>query len=277
MCYKFINFFGGLIDYNVREMTRRLALNMKTIGLILFVVVGISVLGYGQLHWQAKITAVTEQESQAIEKTLQNDFQEEEKVVFNIDYAANLPHEVIARLSDAQAMGESVDLALIGRDLGEWAQGLEAAIIEVYGSQIWNIEVLAYGNHTTSDLSQDVTLQNLQADVILFEVPLLNNNAAGTEWEVSLFETQRLLSHWSDAVVILQPSNPIFQAVNYPRQVESFMESVDEERVYLINHWQAWPDFNSEEITDYLDEAYYVNEAGAALWQSYLINYFIAK
>jgi len=250
---------------------------MKTIGLILFVVVGISVLGYGQLHWQAKITAVTEQESQAIEKTLQNDFQEEEKVVFNIDYAANLPHEVIARLSDAQAMGESVDLALIGRDLGEWAQGLEAAIIEVYGSQIWNIEVLAYGNHTTSDLSQDVTLQNLQADVILFEVPLLNNNAAGTEWEVSLFETQRLLSHWSDAVVILQPSNPIFQAVNYPRQVESFMESVDEERVYLINHWQAWPDFNSEEITDYLDEAYYVNEAGAALWQSYLINYFIAK
>lgn len=144
-------------------------------------------------------------------------------------------------------------LALIARNESEWAAGLKKALLEVYGPELWNIELVNYGNEIITDLLQNDVLQNLEADVIVFEGPFLNNNLQGLEWEIALAQLELLLDYWEDATVMIQPPNPIYQGFYFPSQLELYKNHISTQQHLYLDHWSVWPDFNSEEILLLLD------------------------
>ena len=79
-------------------------------------------------------------------------------------------------------------------------------------------------------------------------------------------------------VVLIQPPHPLYQATYYPVQVEALEQYAEDNGIPYLNHWEAWPDQDSEEIKDYLSEdASEPSAKGHQVWAEYLIDYFIAK
>ena len=76
----------------------------------------------------------------------------------------------------------------------------------------------------------------------------------------------------------LQPANPLFQAKYYPLQVEALKNYADRNNITYLNHWDAWPDTQSEEIKKFLiGEPSTPNETGHKLWADFLVDYFISE
>ena len=78
--------------------------------------------------------------------------------------------------------------------------------------------------------------------------------------------------------VILQPPHPLYNANFYPKQVQELQQFAEANGIPYLNHWEAWPDQDSEEIKEYISEdASGPSAKGHQLWADYLIDYFIAK
>ncbi|WP_409271533.1 hypothetical protein V1499_18615 [Neobacillus sp. SCS-31] len=81
-----------------------------------------------------------------------------------------------------------------------------------------------------------------------------------------------------DAVFILQPANPLFKPKYYLTQVQELENYAEEKGLVYRNHWEKWPDPNSEEIKSYLNlQTSQPNAEGHKLWGEYLIKYFTGK
>lgn len=290
-----------IIKY-LSKLMRDGAENMKKLRLILLAMAGIIVLGYGRIYWQEQITQMTHKVEKPKEimpqdptldtlevnmehtENLQQVNMEHTENLLEVDmaYTENLPPEVIDKIELAIENETPVQLALIARNDSEWAVGLREALLEVYGSELWNVQHVNYGDEIITDLLQNETLQNLEADVIVFEGPFLNNNLQGLAWEIALEQLEQLIDYWEDASVMIQPPNPIYQGIYFPSQVELYRTHMSEQQYLYLDHWSVWPDSNNEEILSFLDldeagNGRHVNEEGAELWQEYLINYFIAR
>lgn len=257
---------------------------MKKISLILLAIVGIIILGYGNIYWQEQITQMTHQKEEPKDLEPQKEEPNVDLLEVNMEYVRNLPQEVIEKIELGIESQSPIQLALIARNESDWAQGLEEALVDVYGFDLWDIEIITYGNETITALLQDESLQNIQADVILFEGPFLNNNLEGPEWEIALEQLIQLINDWEEeeAVVMIQPPNPIYQGVHFPSQVELYKNYLLDQGYLYLDHWLEWPDFNSEDILPLLDldeneDRRHVSEAGAELWQEYLIDLFITN
>lgn len=267
---------------------------MKKLSLLLLVITGIIVLAYGRLYWQEQITRMVHKDEEPILDMLEVNMEytenmseanidyTENTLEVNMEYTDNLPQEVIEKIELAIENELPVQLALIARDEAEWAEGLRDALLEVYGADLWNIEIVNYGDENIIDLLQNDFLQNLDADVIVFEGPFLNNNLQGLQWEFALEQLEQLIAYWTDAIVMIQPPNPIYQGIHFPSQVELYRNHISEQQYLYLDHWSVWPDFNGDEILSFLEVDEYgnrlrVNEEGAEIWQEYLVNYFIAR
>lgn len=81
-----------------------------------------------------------------------------------------------------------------------------------------------------------------------------------------------------DAVVILQPANPLSKAIFYPQQVEALKAYAVTNGLPYLDHWKAWPETENERrgLLDTGDPSY-PNERGHQLWAEYLIDFFISK
>ncbi|MGQ0513496.1 hypothetical protein ACT453_07695, partial [Bacillus sp. D-CC] len=89
----------------------------------------------------------------------------------------------------------------------------------------------------------------LKADVILFQPPLLTDNSREENKE-SLANLDRFLKlvtgSLKDSTVIIQPPNPIYNATHYPKVISELQRYAEQHQYIYLNHWQAWPDPNSE-------------------------------
>lgn len=81
-----------------------------------------------------------------------------------------------------------------------------------------------------------------------------------------------------EAVVVLQPPYPLFKANFYPVQVNALEKYASQIEVPYLNHWEAWPDMNDEELKNYLvGEPSAPNEMGHQVWADYLLDYLVSK
>ena len=110
---------------------------------------------------------------------------------------------------------------------------------------------------------------------------LTRGNALTTVGRTALGEGSiigQLKSAAPDAVVILQPPNPIYNATYYPKQVEKLEAFAKEKHYAYYDHWTAWPDYKSKEIDQYVDpESDLPTAEGAKRWAEALAEYFIAQ
>lgn len=157
---------------------------------------------------------------------------------------------------------------------------MKAALEKQYGNTIeitifqWDTDSLHFINGEEVD---EVTA--FAPDMVLNEPFSLNNNSIGVSAEdnldsIDIFKRQ-LMEANEDAVLLLQPTHPIYGATYYPRDVEKLKEYAEEKGIPYLDHWKAWPGVESLEkmLVDTKDTS---NEEVHSLWAGYLINYFIS-
>lgn len=204
------------------------------------------------------------------------------------DYGENLPESVKEKLKKADASGKPMKLLIVGSqatstDSKAWPETLKETLNNTYGSLI-ETSILEYKDETTLDFVRNQDYKDIikeKPDVLLFEPFLLNDN--GVVGITNTLENLNvIMSHITaedkDLVTILQPSQPIYNATNYPKEAEALGEFAKKNGYEYVNHWSAWPDYKSEKILDYLVEKQRIPTAkGNKAWSSYLEEYFTAS
>ncbi|MGG0590891.1 SGNH/GDSL hydrolase family protein [Priestia megaterium] len=204
------------------------------------------------------------------------------------DYAENLPESVKEKLEKAEASGKPMKLLIVGSqststDPKAWPEMLKQTLNHTYGSLV-ETSVLEYKDETTLDFVRNQDYKDIikeKPDVLLFEPFLLNDNGV-VGITNTLDNLNVIMSHITaadkDLVTILQPSQPIYNATNYPKEAEALGEYAKVNGYEYVNHWSAWPDYKSEKVLDYLVEKQRVPTAkGNKAWSSYLEKYFTAS
>ncbi len=163
-----------------------------------------------------------------------------------------------------------------------YAERLRLALSSSYGDFVETTTVPFNGTSAEFIVELNAGLVDFGAgyDVILFEPFTLNSNGEVSpedgQQHIKEFH-ERLRSAVEDSVLVLHPSNPIYNAVHYPKQVNALQEFAKDEGIPYVNTWLNWPDTDSDEIKDLLDDKSMPNSDGAEVWANSLITYFIAE
>ncbi|WP_110112037.1 SGNH/GDSL hydrolase family protein [Bacillus sp. CGMCC 1.16541] len=259
---------------------------MKVFVNVLATITLITTIVAGQLYWdhqtEAKLMLGSEDDETAKESS-----QPTEEKTWR-DYTSNLPAGMVEKLEQASETGEPMKLVIVGsqstpKESG-WPTLLQQRLDDVYTPKLIEVEVLEYEGMNTLDFVRAQAYNDIvqaQPDVLLFEPFLLNDN--GRVGIVNTLENIRTImdavtKEVDDVMTILQPSHPIYNAVNYPNEVVELENLAKEKGYEFLNHWEAWPDYKSEEIKDYLsDNQREPSEKGHDVWAKYLVDYFVAS
>jgi hypothetical protein len=246
----------------------------------------ISFIIVGQIYWQKKIDqsiqhAMTEEKGNA--QTVGNEDDEVMK------YAANLPPEVQKKVKNAIHKNKPVRLVTVGSEATPaskdgWPALLKQQLDAAYGSEVFQVVVKEYKGMTTKQAIDENIAEQLieeKPDILLWEPFLLNNNGVidmndTLEHIDAMIET--ITDTLPDVTIMLQPPHPIYNATYYPEQVKQFQAFAKEKGYIYIDHWQAWPDYKSEELNKYVDpDTDLPTKDGQERWADFLADYFIAK
>jgi hypothetical protein len=253
---------------------------MKKLGVLMMAMAFLVIMVVGKMYWNHKIAKATDVAAE--QKT---EARNAGSSSVNLAYTKNLPQEVQEKLHTA-SKENPVHLVIAGDEASQakgWPAQLKKQLDKEYGKHIWKVTVLYWEEESTQDMLANQRYNEMIAakpDVLLFEVPLLTDNQENGNL-TSMQNTEAILNFIkepSDCTVLLQPSNPIYKAKNYPKAVEALKQFASINAYTYLDHWSAWPNPDTEEIKSYLTkEIGFPNEQGYKLWGNYLINYFIAK
>ncbi|MGE8204697.1 SGNH/GDSL hydrolase family protein [Heyndrickxia sp. NPDC080065] len=252
------------------------------------------VLVMGNIHWKERtIVSSVAKDPDTVTDTETTSNQDEsdnkETITPNMDlsYIKNWPTDAQDTFKKKMKQGEQFKIAIVGsQELGDdhgWANQLKNAMEETYGKE--HLQVVTFSFDKTSN---DFILEkrfnevaNEKADLVLFEPFVLNDNSGGIGVETNhdniLMVVNALKGKNEKTVIMLQPSNPIYNAINYPKQVEQLKDFAKENDFDYLDHWSAWPNPQTEEIMDYLDNESNPSEKGHEVWFTFLKDYFIAE
>ncbi|WP_077619749.1 SGNH/GDSL hydrolase family protein [Bacillus sinesaloumensis] len=263
---------------------------MKKILVVIVILLSVAIVVTGKMHWNNKIQATAK--TAQVEKPYNNDKVKttaeenlENKKIEVEAYSKNLPEEIQAKLMSAIQGGKSVNLVIAGssatpEEPGGWPTLLKGQLHDTYGESVINIEIKEIADKLSTQVIQEGLYKeiiSLSPDVLLLEPFILEDNGKVTidDRLVNLSTIiEAIKKELPETVVLLQPANPLFKAVHYPKEVNALKEYAERNEIIYLNHWEAWPDYQSEEINGYLDDGT-PNEQGQKLWADYLSEYFI--
>jgi hypothetical protein len=190
--------------------------------------------------------------------------------------------------SQAREANKPYKLALVGStamgtEEDGWAAQLKLALKSAYGVAL-EVKLFAYDTTSiefiNSNMSQEVL--DYAPDLILYEPFTLNDNSGSVAVTDNHDSIEIFLSNLKEAnenaVLLLQPTHPIYGATFYPGQVEELQTFASELGVTYLNHWKAWPSYEDEALKEYVTESQGDPSAkGHEVWAGYLEEYFISK
>ncbi|MGN7228719.1 SGNH/GDSL hydrolase family protein [Priestia megaterium] len=197
----------------------------------------------------------------------------------------NLPASLIEKLEKAEQTGKPVKLVIVGSQdtstaSNAWPAQLGKKLNDTYGSAV-EVEVQEYKDKNSLEFVREKLYEKVieaKPDVLLFEPFLANDN--GTVGITNTLDNINLIMTYinenvDDLVTIIQPSHPIYHAINYPKEAEQLKAFAKKHDYEYINHWSEWPDSNSESLLSYLTESKTApSEKGNKAWAKALELYF---
>ena len=180
--------------------------------------------------------------------------------------------------------GKNIKMLILGSQAMDqggkgYAKLLEESLLDTYGDFI---DVSSKSFETSSADFIGKHLKDIKwsqkYDIVLFEPFILNDNGlVSIEDEFTYIDqvVAKVQSSVKDAVVVLQPSYPLYGTTYYDANVSSLEAFAEEKNLPYINHWRKWPSSSDEKLKDYLtDDSEQPNEKGAQLWGKTLSKYF---
>jgi hypothetical protein len=265
-------------------------MTVKKLGVLLTIVISVGTIILGHLHWKEKISAHVKQAvPSAIEQKSETDTTQPEEKKEKLKYAENLPKEIQEKIATSIETGTPLRFVMFGSEATSsspsgWPAILKEKLLETYGEDIFQVSVVEIPEKTSIDIVNEKLYEdvaNLKPDILLFEPFTLKDNGAvdvNTRFENIATIIHAIKEQAPDAVILLQPPHPLYNAVYYPKEVEDLKNFTEENGWIFLDHWKAWPDQNSEEIREYLSaDRKTPSEKGHQVWAQYLINYFVSE
>ncbi|MFA8437283.1 SGNH/GDSL hydrolase family protein [Pueribacillus sp. YX66] len=240
----------------------------------------------GKIHWNQKINAASntanEKQAVVVEKKQQTEAEKFSTLT------RHLPENLSEKITNAKDENHPLKIVAVGSSAtaegsGTWTSILQKRLDKAYGKGLFQISVESYGDDLSINVVQQEKYTSVieqKPDIVLFEPFLLNDNGkvaiSNTLDSVEII-TDRLKEASEQIVIILQPPNPIHNAVHYPGQVQALKEFAKEQQLIYLNHWSNWPDYESDEILDYIDENSLPTTQGHQVWADYIANYFTGE
>lgn len=258
-------------------------INVKKI----FVIATLSTCGaaiiFGNIHWENKISVYDGKEK--IDSAAVITKEESNNSIDTYKYSKDLPEPLQKKINDAANTGKPVKLVIYGTssEKGAWPDQFSKELKAAYGENLFTVTVLSTGDKTSRDLVNDDSYEEvneLQPDILLFEPSMLKDNGV-VGISNTLENIQTMITSWNtsnkDMTLILQPPNPLYSAILYPKEVAQLQDYAEKNNIIYLNHWENWPNLEDNKMEDYLTEEGKANENGNKIWSEYLIKYFIAK
>ena len=127
-----------------------------------------------------------------------------------------------------------------------WTAKLTANLETAYGKGLWNVTVKEYKGESTEELianKRDKEIAKENPDVILFEPPFITDNSKTGNGN-SVANTQKFVQALSisakGATIMIQPSNPVYGAKNYPKSIEALKQFAAQNNYTYIDYWGAY-------------------------------------
>ncbi len=261
---------------------------MKVFFTTLLAVVCMGVLLWGNIHWNKKTTvAGNDKVSPAVVVAEQPETTENPSDSL-LALTANWPEQAAENFKKALDEKRTYKILLIGSEaLGDeqsgWAASTKEQMIAAYGEQHMEVDIKTFNLTSLGFIDEEGTAQvaSSQADMVLFEPFTLMDNGE-VAIDNSLDNIQQVidgtLEAKPDTVFVLMPPHPIYNAVYYPQQVEALKNYSEENEIPYLDHWQAWPDHQTEEIKEYItSDNNQPSEKGHEVWSKYVTDYLISK
>lgn len=279
--------------------------------IVSIVFVSIILVIFGRIHYQNKLgdiaaeansqtlTQVVDTDDSSAESVESDDGENENESDRNIDIDVDgltdgIPEDIAEVITQKVNDNEQVEIAAfgsraiedwVGVGLTPWPELLEDNLNEVYGNDLFQVNTYSFGIDTSVDVMFEnghVSMAESRPDIVIIESFSWNNNVTGTQEETTIenIETvmETVLNENEDTVVAIQPPHPVYNTTNYPLQVERLRQYAQNQGYFYIDHWEAWPGINDEELLMYVDEETQMpTEEGHELWSDYLSTFFIGE
>ncbi|MDQ0413823.1 SGNH/GDSL hydrolase family protein [Mesobacillus stamsii] len=263
---------------------------MKQWSIVILAIACAAVLWLGNQQWKEKVLVKSDPATGATRATVSTAGTTEQLPDHEQDlsaYTRNWPEAAQTLFKRTVAEERSFKILLAGsKALGEndtgWANLLATELDQTYGDAV-DVSVKSYDSTSLEFIqaNKQAELAAEQADLVLLEpFILMNNGEVDNDQAAEHYSLIIAAIHTAkpDAVVLLQPANPLSNARFYPLQVEALKAYADANGLDYLDHWQAWPESEAERLQLLAGgDPSFPNEAGHKLWADYLIDYFIAN
>jgi hypothetical protein len=255
---------------------------MKVAVNVLALLVCTAVLYVGQLHWNEKVSGQTDRS----EKLAPVEESDTKGAAGIHSYTKNLPSDAAQKIEKAYESQKPLQLVIAGSDsLGtgdtSWPMLFKENLEKVYGDNVFDITIKNYGNMTTKDMVVEEVggqWKELNPDMVLLQPPMIHDNGVvGIEHTMDNLEVlvKEIKGSGKGVILMIQPPHPLYQATYYPRDIEALQNFAKEKNIFYLDHWKKWPDFQSDELLQYLEEdSSAPNEKGHQLWADFLTSIF---
>ncbi|KZE38901.1 hypothetical protein AV656_08350 [Bhargavaea cecembensis] len=195
---------------------------------------------------------------------------------------ANLPESTVEMLMSRLDSEEPVQLLAVGSSsFEEPANQLADALDDAYGGWI-ETDVQTFSGTSESFMQDGIGEIDWKKgyDLVVYEPFTLNNNGLVViedEQEDALEVRDRVREEVEDAAFFITPPQPIHEPNYYLTQINALHKFVDNRDIPFIDHWKQWPDADSDDILDYVNEEYQPTDKGVEVWAESLKEYFIAS
>ncbi|GEL08496.1 hypothetical protein SHA02_19120 [Salisediminibacterium halotolerans] len=195
----------------------------------------------------------------------------------DMDRAMNLPEDISDAFINSIENGEEISVTVVASESAEseegdaWPAVLESYLEETYDNAAFSVTAETFGEQTTLEMVQENAYEGAVdegTDLVIFE-PLLWNDNGVVGQDQSLEHITTMIAEFEEQTeaLALTPSQPAFQTVNYPAQIEALEDYAEESGIIYLDHWSAWPDLFDTELLDYVgEEDRLPTEEGHALW-----------
>ncbi|ETI69174.1 SGNH/GDSL hydrolase family protein [Neobacillus vireti] len=257
-------------------------------------IVFLVVLYLGQSHWNQQMTASAKSKPSSglyqASTTKTDKLNLEEKGIEKdlLRLTRNWPSDSVNRFKETLKAEKTFKILFVGSPaIGSETAGpfplVKEHLLETFGENYIQVAVKTFDSTTTQFINNhhQAEIAAEHADLIVLEPFILLNNG-----KVLLDKTIKDITTIIDDVsaknpgtsFILQPSYPLYKAKIYPQQVAGLKKFAEEQGLPYLNHWDAWPDPNSDAIKDnLLPDQSAPSEKGNKIWSGSISQFLISE
>ncbi|WP_100333186.1 SGNH/GDSL hydrolase family protein [Bacillus alkalisoli] len=254
---------------------------MKKLATLLLCLIFISITIVGKFYYDKKLAANIEKSTLEISS---DSFDLYDSLTKNMNN--QLRELVLNKLEDDEtirilAVGSRAIMTGDAENL-PWPFQLVNSLDGYYGNGKFELEIINLENISTNhliDTNRHIEIASYKTDIFIFEPLILNDNGIVmiNHTLSNIQETIETVKAENPGVfIIIQPPNPIHNPTFYLEQVEQLKDFAITNEYEFLDHWKDWPNWNDEEIKNYLNGVY-PNPEGQDIWANYINNYFIYK